>query len=141
MIQQKSRVPTNGDRHTAAMVGQQWGGAPECEELHFWTHHYSDPAAAVFYSMDLDQSGTLDVFELTSALSDLGLGAEDIDTIFLSLDLDGNRVVTLEVKSEHCSTTLSNLDARQEFRKTHAQIPRIRQLFSAWHREVNAVSS
>ena len=64
-----------------------------------WTHHYSDPAAAVFYSMDLDKNGTLDVFELTSALSDLGLGPDDIDTIFLSLDMDGNRAVTLEVQA------------------------------------------
>ena len=53
-------------------------------------------ARAVFAALDADGDGALSALELSNRLSDFGLGDEEISTLFLQLDRNGDGQVDLE---------------------------------------------
>lgn len=53
-------------------------------------------AVELFAMLDTNGDGQLDEFELEGALSELGLMGEDIDTVMLRLDTDGDGFVDVD---------------------------------------------
>jgi len=81
-LTEESRRPSN--RMIALQAGSQQDIA-----------NYSD-ALMVFNLMDTDRSGTLDEQELMLSLADFGMPCEDIESLFLQMDADGDGNVTLD---------------------------------------------